>query len=103
VLAWGPLSLDPIVRASVQFSLATLVELIASPELYWPAVSDLIYSRVIEMDMLIVMSITAVYLYSMVAFGCGLAGPPLEAPEFYETSTLLITLVVLSQLLTPLH
>ncbi|KAH8906814.1 heavy metal translocatin, partial [Coniochaeta sp. PMI_546] len=98
VLAWGQLPLNPNTRASIQFSLATLVQLIAIPEFYQPAVSALLYSGVVEMDMLIVISITAAYLYSVVAFGFRLAGSPLETAEFFETSTLLITLVVFSRL-----
>lgn len=99
VLAWGHLSLNPTVRAAVQFSLATLVQLIAIPEFYRPALSGLIYNRMVEMDMLIVISITAAYLYSVVAFGFRLAGSPLETPEFFETSALLVTLVVFSRLI----
>jgi Cu2+-exporting ATPase len=99
VLAWGGLRLRPTIRVGVQFSLATLVQLIAIPEFYRPAVSALIYSRVLEMDMLIVISITAAYSYSLVAFGFRLAGSPLETPEFFETSALLITLVVFSRLI----
>jgi Cu2+-exporting ATPase len=50
------------------------------------------------MDMLVVISITAAYLYSIVAFAFRMAGQPLETSEFFETSTLLITLVLLSRL-----
>jgi Cu2+-exporting ATPase len=98
ILAWGQLSVKPITRASVQFALGTLVQLIAIPEFYRPAVSALIYSKMLEMDMLIVISITAAYMYSVVAFGFRMAESPLETPEFFETSTLLITLVVSSRL-----
>lgn len=100
VLAWVPLTIDAKVNQGVQFTLATLVQLIAVPEFYRPALSALWYSRIVEMDMLIVISITAAYLYSVVAFGFRLAGsPPKEAPEFFETSALLITLVVFSRLI----
>jgi len=98
VLAWGHLSLNPATRATVQLVLATLVQLIAVPEFYRPAVSSLIYSGAVEMDMLVVVSITAAYLYSVVAFGFRLAGSPLETPEFFETSALLVTLVVFGRL-----
>ncbi|KAB5583525.1 copper-transporting P-type ATPase [Coniochaeta sp. 2T2.1] len=98
ILAWGQLSINPTAQACAQLLPATLVQLIAIPEFYRPALSALVYSHMVEMDMLIVISITAAYVYSVVAFGFRLAGTPLETPEFFETSTLLITLVVFSRL-----
>lgn len=51
------------------------------------------------MDMLVVISISAAYLYLVVAFASKTAGRPLEVDEFFETSTLLITLVLLGRLI----
>ncbi|KAL2212483.1 heavy metal translocatin [Sarocladium strictum] len=79
--------------------LGTLVQLIAIPDFYRPALSALWYSRTVEMDMLVVMSITAAYGYSLVAFGFGMAGRPLEEGQFFETSTMLITLILLGRLI----
>ncbi|KAL8411321.1 hypothetical protein RB596_000818 [Gaeumannomyces avenae] len=100
VLAWGKESVhvDPITSASVSIALATLVQLVAVPDFYHPAISALIHSGSVEMDMLVVISITAAYVYSLVAFGHRVAGTPLETPEFFETSTLLITLVLFGRL-----
>ncbi|KLU82408.1 cation-transporting ATPase pacS [Magnaporthiopsis poae ATCC 64411] len=96
VLAWGKESVhvDPITSASVSIALATLVQFVAVPDFYRPAISALIHSGSVEMDMLVVISITAAYVYSLVAFGHRVAGAPLETAEFFETSTLLITLIV---------
>ncbi|KAL8297962.1 hypothetical protein RB597_007056 [Gaeumannomyces tritici] len=100
VLAWGKESVhvDPITSASVSIALATLVQLVAVPDFYHPAISALIHSGSVEMDMLVVISITAAYVYSLVAFGHRVAGTPLETQEFFETSTLLITLVLFGRL-----
>lgn len=100
VLAWGKESVhvDPITSASVSIALATLVQLVAVPDFYRPAISALIHSGSVEMDMLVVISITAAYVYSLVAFGHRVAGTPLETAEFFETSTLLITLVLFGRL-----
>ena len=78
--------------------LATLVQLIAVPDFYRPALSALIFSRTVEMDMLVVISITAAYAYSVVAFSFMMIGKPLDTGGFFETSTLLITLVLLGRL-----
>ncbi|RXG49886.1 hypothetical protein VDGE_00575 [Verticillium dahliae] len=99
VLAWGDNLVDDKTRAYVSIVLATLVQLIAVPEFYKPALSALVFSHVLEMDMLVVISITAAYLYSIVAFSFRMANKPLETTEFFETSTLLITLILLGRLI----
>ncbi|KAK4194299.1 E1-E2 ATPase-domain-containing protein [Triangularia verruculosa] len=102
VLTWGEETsardVDDKTRAIVGLALATAVQLMAVPDFYYPALSALIRSRAIEMDMLVVISITAAYFYSVVAFGFRIAGRPLETAEFFETSTLLITLMLLGRL-----
>ena len=50
------------------------------------------------MDMLVVISITAAYAYSVVAFAFQVNDIELEQGAFFETSTLLITLVLLGRL-----
>ncbi|TLD30593.1 hypothetical protein PspLS_01819 [Pyricularia sp. CBS 133598] len=100
VLAWGKESVhvEPLTSAAVSISLATLVQMVAVPDFYKPAISALVHSGSVEMDMLVVISITAAYVYSLVAFAFRVAGRPLETEEFFETSTLLITLVLLGRL-----
>ncbi|KAF9870367.1 cation transport atpase [Colletotrichum karsti] len=102
VLAWGVDLVTPQTRSIVSIVLATFVQLVAVPEFYKPAISALIYSHAIEMDMLVVISITAAYVYSVVAFGLRQAdkspeGQQGEFKEFFETSTLLVTLVLLGR------
>ncbi|WQF83544.1 Putative P-type ATPase, heavy metal-associated domain, HMA, P-type ATPase, A domain superfamily [Colletotrichum destructivum] len=97
VFAWGE-KLEPKTRSIVSVVLATLVQLIAVPDFYKPAISSLVHSGAIEMDMLVVISITAAYVYSIIGFGFHMAGRPLDPREFFETSTLLITLVLLGRL-----
>ncbi|UNI22330.1 hypothetical protein JDV02_008228 [Purpureocillium takamizusanense] len=99
VMAWGDdLVPDERAKASASLGLATVVQLIAVPDFYRPAISALVYSGSLEMDMLVVISITAAYLYSVVAYGFMMAGKPLDTEAFFETSTLLITLVLLGRL-----
>lgn len=89
VLAWSDGLVDEKTEACVALALATVVQLIAVPAFYWPAVSALVHGCTLEMDMLIVISITAAYVYSVVAFAFLMAGRPLETKAFFETSTLL--------------
>lgn len=98
VLAWGGDLVDDRTKAIIGIVFATIVQLIAVPDFYRPAISALVHSGSIEMDMLVVISITAAYTYSVVAFSFMMAGKPLETEAFFETSTLLITLVLLGRL-----
>lgn len=75
------------------------MQIIAILEFYVSALKSLIYSYVIEMDMLVVISITAAYAYSIVVFGLERASVRLEQEAFFETSTMLITLVLLGRLI----
>jgi Cd2+-exporting ATPase len=99
-LEWGrPSGVSERTGLIVAIVLATMVQAIAVPEFYIPAISSLVYNKIVEMDMLVVISITAAYLYSIAASGLFFAGVELETRPFFETSTLLITLILLGRLL----
>lgn len=99
VLAWGDDLVGEKTGGIISLVFATLVQTIAIPEFYRPALSALWYSRAVEMDMLVVMSITAAYVYSVVAFGFNMADKPLDEEQFFETSTMLITLILAGRLI----
>ncbi|RDA88805.1 hypothetical protein CP532_5472 [Ophiocordyceps camponoti-leonardi (nom. inval.)] len=98
-LAWSEKKLvDARTEGIISLVLATVVQLIAVPDFYIPAIGALIHSRSLEMDMLVVISITAAYSYSVIAFAFFLADKPLAVGPLFETSTLLVTLVLLGRL-----
>jgi Cu2+-exporting ATPase len=99
VLNWAPNPVSAQTRLITSLVLATCVQAIAMPEFYSQAIKSLVFSKVIEMDMLVVISITAAYAYSVVAFALSQAGFELEQEAFFETSTLLITLVLFGRLI----
>ena len=100
VLAWSENQISYWKRSIISLVLATCVQGIAVPEFYIGALKSLIFSKVIEMDMLIVVSITAAYGYSVVAFALTHHGHVLKQGEFFETSTLLTTLVLIGRLVS---
>ncbi|KIX06534.1 copper-translocating P-type ATPase [Rhinocladiella mackenziei CBS 650.93] len=102
VLAWSDNPLPDTTNSIIELVLATVVQAIAVPEFYAGAIKSLVYSRVLEMDMLVVISITAAFGYSVVAFALTHAGYTLEEGPFFETSALLITLVLLGRLIAAL-
>ncbi|KAH7165205.1 E1-E2 ATPase-domain-containing protein [Dactylonectria macrodidyma] len=99
VLAWGDNLASKKTGGIISLIFATLVQTIAIPEFYRPALSALWYSRAVEMDMLVVMSITAAYVYSVIAFSFDMADKPLDEKQFFETSTMLITLILAGRLI----
>lgn len=97
VLAWAPLPEREIAYGSASLALATLVQVIIAGPFYPKALKALIFSRIIEMDLLIVLSTSAAYIFSVVSFGYLVAGRPLATGEFFETSTLLVTLIMVGR------
>lgn len=101
-LAWSHTSIPYVKRSIVSLVLATCVQAIAIPEFYVGATKSLIFSKVIEMDMLVAISVTAAYGYSVIAFALSRRGYVLVQEAFFETSTLLVTLVLLGRLISVL-
>jgi heavy metal translocating P-type ATPase len=100
VLSWAPLpnkERNEIKFGSVSLALATIIQVVVAGPFYPKALKALIFSRVIEMDLLIVMSTSVAYTFSVVAFGFLVAHKPLSTGEFFETSTLLVTLIMVGR------
>ncbi|MCJ1388348.1 hypothetical protein MMC18_001194 [Xylographa bjoerkii] len=94
VLAWAPLPERPIAYGSISLALATIIQIAVAGPFYPNALKALVYARMIEMDMLIVLSTSAAYVYSVIAFVYETKRSPLATGEFFETSTLLVTLIM---------
>lgn len=97
VLAWASISPRPIVYGSVSLVLATIVQVAIAGPFYPSALRALIFTHVIEMDLLIVLSTSTAFVFSVVSFAYQVAGRPLPTGEFFETSTLLVTLIMLGR------
>ncbi|KAI0752253.1 E1-E2 ATPase-domain-containing protein [Irpex lacteus] len=97
VMTWAPLPSHPHAYAISSLVLATLVQLAIAGPFYSAALKSL-FSGLIETDLLIVLSTTTAYVYSVVAFAYQMIGRPLDGGSFFETSTLLVTLIMFGQL-----
>jgi heavy metal translocating P-type ATPase len=102
VLAWAPLPKKEIAYGSASLALATIVQVIIAGPFYPTALKSLIFSRMIEMDLLIVLSTSAAFIFSVISFGYLVAGHPLSTGEFFETSTLLVTLIMVGRYVSAL-
>ncbi|KAK0622512.1 E1-E2 ATPase-domain-containing protein [Immersiella caudata] len=97
VMSWAPLSENELAYGSASLALATIVQVVVAGEFYEKALKSLIFSRMVEMDLLIVLSTSAAYIFSVISFAYLAAGKPLSTGEFFETSTLLVTLIMLGR------
>ncbi|OAA51642.1 ATPase, P-type, heavy metal translocating [Metarhizium rileyi] len=97
VMAWAPLPERELVYGSASLVLATIVQAVIAGPFYPKALKALVFSRVIEMDLLIVLSTSAAYIFSVVSFGYLAAKEPLSTGQFFETSTLLVTLIMVGR------
>ncbi|KAI1105184.1 heavy metal translocatin [Jackrogersella minutella] len=102
VLAWAPLEEHAVTYGSVSLALATIVQVAIAGPFYPKALKSLVFSRVVEMDLLIVLSTTAAYTFSVVSFGYQVSGQPLSTGDFFETSTLLVTLIMVGRWISAL-
>ena len=98
IMAWAPLPPCKIAYGSSSLALATLVQVVIAGPFYPKALRALVFSGMIEMDLLVVISTTTAYIYSVVAFVFETRGNPLSTGEFFETSTLLVTLIMCGRL-----
>lgn len=98
IMAWAPLTHHTIAYESISLVLATMVQFIIAGPFYPKALKALLFSSMIEMDLLIVVSTTTAYVYSVVAFVYQINGQPLSTGGFFETSTLLVTLIMCGRL-----
>ncbi|WAO85057.1 HMA domain-containing protein [Fusarium falciforme] len=97
VLAWAPIPEREVAYSSASLALATIVQFVVAGPFYPKAIKALVFSRVIEMDLLIVLSTSAAYIFSVISFGYLIAGNPLSTSQFFETSTLLVTLIMVGR------
>lgn len=97
ILAWAPLPKHEILYGAISLGLATIVQAVVAGPFYTGALKALIFSQMIEMDLLIVLSTTTAWVYSVIAYAYLAAGKPLSTGEVFETSTLLVTLIMVER------
>ncbi|KAI0077746.1 heavy metal translocatin [Panus rudis PR-1116 ss-1] len=97
IMTWAPLPSHQTAYAIASLVLATIVQTAIAGPFYLSAFKSLFFSGVVETDMLIVLSTTTAYIYSVVAFAFEMLDKPLATGGFFETSTLLVTLIMVGQ------
>ncbi|KAI0630753.1 heavy metal translocatin [Trametes polyzona] len=100
IMTWAPLPPHPHAYAIASLILATIVQTVITGPFYVSSFKSLVFSRLVETELLIVLSTTTAYVYSVVAFAFEMLGRPLSTGQFFETSTLLVTLIMVGQVVS---
>lgn len=100
VMAWASIPHRPVAYGSASLALATIVQFVVAGPFYSSALRALLFTRVIEIDLLIVLSTSTAYIFSVVLFTYTVIGRPLPIEQFFQTSTLLITLIMFGRLVS---
>ncbi|KAI0369779.1 heavy metal translocatin [Pilatotrama ljubarskyi] len=100
VMTWAPLPPHPRAYSIASLILATIVQTVITGPFYVSSIKSLLFSRSVETELLIVLSTTTAYVYSVVAFAYDMSGRPLPTGQFFETSALLVTLIMVGQVVS---
>jgi heavy metal translocating P-type ATPase len=100
VLAWAPLPPNPILYGTVSLALATIVQFGIAGPFYSGALRSLIFAHVMELDLLIVLSTSTAYIFSVILYAYQVERRALPIEYFFETSTLIVTLIMVGRLVS---
>ncbi|KAF4568283.1 hypothetical protein EYR36_010293 [Pleurotus pulmonarius] len=104
VLVWKPhvLRNDSIARESIILGLASAILFLASPILVG-AYKTLFIAHHLDADVLVTISALSAYMYSLIIFAVGTASRHhIGLDSFFETSSLLVTLILISRVVSAL-
>jgi Cu2+-exporting ATPase len=99
VFSWAPLQPHPIIYGAISLFLATCIQFVVGAPLYHTAFFTLFVQHILDMDVLVALSSTIAYGFSLVAYAMQVAGHEFSTP-YFETPTLLLTLITLGELIS---
>ena len=100
VLAWAPLPKHTITYGAVSLALATVIQIVVAGPFYPRAFRSLIKDRAIDLDLLVVLSTSITYGFSVASLICEVNGRRLVSGIYFETSALLISLIMMGRLMS---
>jgi len=99
VFSWAPLHPHPITYGGISLFLATCIQFYVGAPVYSATFYSLFMNHALDLDVLVALSSTIAYVFSLVAYAMQAAGHGFSAP-FFETPTLLLTLITLGALIS---
>lgn len=100
ILAYAPLPKHEIRYGAISLALATLIQFGIAGPFYIAAFKSLFFSQMVELEFLIVLSTSAAYIFSVISYAFLIKGHPLSTGEFFETSSLLVSLIMVGRFLS---
>lgn len=100
ILSWVPLPEHKTTYCAVSAALATIIQVVVAHEFYLSAFRSLFFSRTVDMVLMVVLSTTATYVISVVSFVYQIIGQDLEMGVYFDTSALLVTLIMVGRLIS---
>ena len=100
ILSWAPLPKHKIAYGAVSAALASIIQVVVAGRFYPSAFRSLFFSRTVDMGLLVVLSTTAAYVISVISFVYQIIGEDLKMGVFFETSALLVTLIMVGRLIS---
>ena len=100
VLAWAPLPKHTIAYGAVSLALATIIQIVVAGPFYPKAFRSLIKDREIDLNLLVVLSTSITYGFSVASLICEVNGRRLVSGIYFETSALLMTLIMMGRLMS---
>lgn len=92
------MGVDAVISPTIQLILATVIQFYIGWRFYDGAYKSL-RGKSANMDVLVVLGTSAAYFYSLAEYVRQLVNPNMEAHYYFETSAILITLILLGKLL----
>ncbi|TFK73403.1 heavy metal translocatin [Pluteus cervinus] len=99
ILSWAPLPEHPVTYGAISLAFVSIIQLYIAIPIYSSAMRSLFFQHILDMDLLVVMSTTIAYVFSVIAFAFQVVGKPFSG-GFFETPALLVTLILLGRLIT---
>ncbi len=87
-------------RGGISLGLASLIQIFCAGHIVIAAGRAVILDHHLDADVLIALSSLSAFLYSVVSYGYNVANHNVELDSFFETSALLITLILLGRLIS---
>lgn len=98
IFSWGNLPEHKKEYDTTSFVLATIIQVFVAGQFYPKALRTVWVEKSINMGLLVVLSTTTTYLVSVISFIHQLYGRDLKIGVYFETSALLVTLIMVGRL-----
>lgn len=98
IFSWGNLPEHEKEYGTASFVLATIIQVFVAGQFYPKAFRTVWVEKSINMGLLVVLSTTAAYLVSVISFIHKVYGQDLTIGVYFETSALLVTLIMVGRL-----